>query len=96
MVSKRLGNAITGDLRSWYDHGGEQLKKYSAVTLGLMGDNYGLEKLREMAGKCLNIKENMSMDDIFDGLGAVYLLGELCDNDCVPFWKNQYPGKPHC
>lgn len=82
--AKRLGNAITGDLRSWYDHGGEQLKKYSAVTLGLMGDNYGLEKLREMAGKCLNIKENMSMDDIFDGLGAVYLLGELCDNDCVP------------
>lgn len=82
--AKRLGNAVIGDLKHWFDHGNGRLKKYSAITLGLMGDNYSVETLREIIKKYPPF-EDMSMDDIFDGLSAIYLLGELCDDYCLPY-----------
>lgn len=83
--AKRLGDAITHDLRQWLACEDEDVRFNSAFALGLLGDTRAVPVLRELISVQPDFQQETPVNGINNVLGAIYLLGELGDVESVPY-----------
>lgn len=82
--AKLLGGAIKAELINALESGNENLRKHSALALGLMGERAALEQLRLMAAeRDLFIPKSSIKYTYARGVSAVYLLGRMRDAQAV-------------
>ena len=75
-----LGSTMAGPLKRWVKEGGENLRKHSAIALGLLKDTACLPVIREMIRERdpLVLKDCRKNNQI-RGVIAVYIAGKLGD-----------------
>ena len=77
---RRMNEKISADLTRWLSDENENLKRNSALALGLLGDRRALPVLRRMAAeKDAFMPKTRRKYNHPRGLAAVYLLGKLRD-----------------